>query len=164
VFFDVWEFSSYYLQLFLPESGLCGSQEATNELSKLALNKNVALTDSFIDKYSRMIGLVYIDNVLVNEKLLEHGWGRADGAKNSQSERLKNASLNAQNNKLRIYSPLCRKESPEQPNCLIKGNIDKITGVKRYHFPGCREYKNTIVEKDLGENWFCTEKEAINAG
>lgn len=147
-----------------PEVGLCGSQEATTELSKLTLNKNVVLVDTFTDTYSRMISLVYVNNVLVNEKLLEQGFGRADGASNSQSQSLRKASQYAQENKLGLYSSLCRKENPEQSSCLIKGNIDKITKEKRYHFPGCREYNNTIVEKDLGENWFCTDAEAVKAG
>ncbi|RLC34391.1 nuclease, partial [Candidatus Shapirobacteria bacterium] len=35
---------------------------------------------------------------------------------------------------------------------------------KVYHLPNCNEYKRTIVELHLGESWFCTEKEAQQAG
>ena len=36
--------------------------------------------------------------------------------------------------------------------------------LQNYYFPGCPQYKTTIMEKDLGEAWFCTEKEAQAAG
>ncbi|MFH0762508.1 MAG: hypothetical protein V1925_01290, partial [Candidatus Omnitrophota bacterium] len=50
------------------------------------------------------------------------------------------------------------------PKCVIKGNYDKNSSLSNYYFPGCPQYEFTIVEKDLGENWFCTEKEAQAAG
>lgn len=52
----------------------------------------------------------------------------------------------------------------ENPKCIIKGNLDLNSGRKIYYFPGCSQYKFTIIEKDIGEDWFCTEKEAQEAG
>lgn len=147
-----------------PEMELCGGPEAKSYLSDLILGKSITLKDSFIDQYSRMIALVYADNILVNESMLRSGWARYDGGGKSEKEVLKQAYQEAFETKIGIYSPLCRQEQPEKPKCLIKANIDKITAEKRYSFPGCREYNITIVEKDLGESWFCTEKEAQAAG
>jgi hypothetical protein len=57
-------------------------------------------------------------------------------------------------------------QNTQHPTCIIKGNIDKnkYTDNKKYYLPGCAQYDFTIVEKDIGEDWFCTEKEAIQAG
>ena len=35
---------------------------------------------------------------------------------------------------------------------------------KIYHYPGCSEYEQTVVELDIGEQWFCSEEEARKAG
>ena len=47
--------------------------------------------------------------------------------------------------------------------CLIKGNIN-AQGVRIYHPPGCRYYKDTAIDTNRGERWFCTEAEAVAAG
>jgi len=147
-----------------PEMENCGGKEAKKRLEELVLNRNVKLDEPFIDQYSRVIALVYVENVMVNEILLKEGWARYDGTGKSQKETLKQAYEEAFSQKKGIFSPLCRAEQPDKPNCLIKGNIDKATGTKTYHFPGCREFNTTVVEKDLGEDWFCSEEEAQKAG
>ena len=133
-----------------PEMENCGGKEAKKRLEELVLNRNVKLDEPFIDQYSRVIALVYVENVMVNEILLKEGWARYDGTGKSQKETLKQAYEEAFSQKKGIFSPLCRAEQPDKPNCLIKGNIDKATGTKTYHFPGCREFNTTVVEKDLG--------------
>jgi hypothetical protein len=66
---------------------------------------------------------------------------------------------------LGVWSPRCyQMENPEKPECAIKGNIGKSDGKKIYHFPGCNEYARTVVELDQGEQWFCSEAEALRAG
>lgn len=45
--------------------------------------------------------------------------------------------------------------------CNIKGNI---SGDKIYHLPGCASYGKTTIDESKGERWFCSEKEAIDAG
>lgn len=148
-----------------PEMGLCLSEEAKEELKDLVENKEVGLKEAFADKYGRLVALIYKEDKLINETMLTKGFGRFDGAKNSQSETLKEAYEKAREENLGIFSTTCyQKENTENPECSIKGNIDKGNGKKTYHFPGCREYDTTIVEKDLGEQWFCTEKEAQEAG
>ena len=53
-------------------------------------------------------------------------------------------------------------------NCLIKGNISKTKfdengePEKIYHLPGQRRYAETKIEE--GEQYFCTEQDAIDAG
>ena len=42
--------------------------------------------------------------------------------------------------------------------------MDDATDEKRYYVPDCAQYAFTIVELDVGEQWFCGEKEAKAAG
>lgn len=45
--------------------------------------------------------------------------------------------------------------------CDIKGNI---SGDKIYHLPDCASYDKTTIDESKGEKWFCSEKEANDAG
>lgn len=51
-----------------------------------------------------------------------------------------------------------------QPDCPIKGNISINTGKKIYHLPDMENYETTIISPEHGEQWFCTEAEAIEKG
>jgi endonuclease YncB( thermonuclease family) len=53
--------------------------------------------------------------------------------------------------------------SPASDNCLIKGNINR-EGERIYHTPRSNNYQQTIIDERRGERWFCTEREAIDAG
>ena len=54
-------------------------------------------------------------------------------------------------------------EAPD-PNCLIKGNINRKKE-KIYHTPwSSPHYKRTKINTGNGERWFCTETEARRAG
>jgi hypothetical protein len=47
--------------------------------------------------------------------------------------------------------------------CDIKGNISE-TGVRLYHKPNDPHYDSVKITPYDGEQWFCSEKEAIKAG
>lgn len=148
-----------------PEYDRCGGQEAKKRLEELILNKPVEIKEEADEAYGRTLGLVYLNSLLVNKIMLEEGWGRTDYRKNSQRETLTAAFHQAQKNKVGIWSNLCREtETKSTTDCLIKGNIDKATYQKFYHLPHCKHYQEVVIEKDLGERYFCTEKEAIEAG
>ena len=50
------------------------------------------------------------------------------------------------------------------PNCLIKGNINRH-GERIYHTPwSSPHYKKTKINTNKGERWFYTEGEARQAG
>lgn len=57
----------------------------------------------------------------------------------------------------------CGSDEPEEA-CLIKGNIAYLTGQRIYHLPGQEFYDETVINSSEGEQWFCTEAEAIAAG
>ena len=47
--------------------------------------------------------------------------------------------------------------------CRIKGNISR-SGERIYHVPGGQYYDRTKINPSKGEQWFCSEAEAIAAG
>jgi endonuclease YncB( thermonuclease family) len=47
--------------------------------------------------------------------------------------------------------------------CVIKGNMSS-KGERIYHVPGGRYYDATVIDTLKGEQWFCTEAEAVAAG
>jgi len=147
-----------------PEIEFCGGRETKERLEELVLGRIVRLDVFSHDQFNRPLALVYIGNVFVNEVLLKEGWGRYDGTPSPQRETLKKAYDEAVQNKKGIFSSLCLLTEPEDPQCLIKGNISRADGKKTYHFPGCSGYQQVMVEKDFGESWFCSEKEAEKAG
>lgn len=44
--------------------------------------------------------------------------------------------------------------------CVVKGNINFETGEKIYHLPSARYYRETVVNPERGERWFCSEAQA----
>lgn len=148
-----------------PEINFCGGQEAKEELQSLVMGKKVVLKEPVVDNWGRIVALVYVEGKFVNEEILKEGLGHYTSDKNSQREVLKATARLAQEKGKGIFSPRCyQKENRENPDCQIKGNIDKNSGDKIYHFPGCRQYEQTVIEKSLSEEWFCSEKEALKAG
>lgn len=149
-----------------PELENCGAQESLEKLRGLVLRKTIRITEEKRDTYGRRMGLVWVGTTLVNEEILKSGLARPDYTPNSQNERLKAAYRDASENKLGIHSTLCKKISPTPPNktCVIKGNIDKGTWDHLYHLPKCRHYNQIVLDLDMGEQFFCSEKEAQAAG
>lgn len=153
-----------------PEYNRCGGKEARKILTDLILNKHVNIKEEQKETYGRSLALVYQNNVLINEIILKQGWGVPNYRKNSQRDKLTEAYHYAKNNRLGIFS-LCKElpnpsisPNPSNPSCNIKGNIDKNTYKKFYHFLGCKQYNQITIDKDIGEQYFCTEQQAIQAG
>lgn len=149
-----------------PELGKCGANESKAMLEQFVKDKAVRITEEKRDTYGRRMGLVYVGNTLVNEVMLREGMARPDYTKNSKNELLKAAYKDATENKRGIHSSMCKKVSPTPPSakCVIKGNIDKATWDHYYHLPHCRHYNQIILDEDMGEGYFCSEKEAEEAG
>lgn len=151
-----------------PQLELCHGKEAKEGLEDLVLGEYVGIERIGRDKFGRIIGLVHLNGQFVNEIIVRRGWAKYAGGGSGNKERvelIKKAAEEAKEEGLGVWNPKCyQKENLENPKCLIKGNIGKHDGTKTYHFPGCAEYERTVVELDLGEQWFCTEEEAQKAG
>lgn len=146
-----------------PETGLCGSAEAKAALEKLILNKPIYLKTLYHDS-TRSMALVYTNKGLVNAAMLASGWAELNDRENIDSPEMSDASKLARNKQIGVFSTLCTQNTnPKNPTCDIKGNMVKGDG-QTYHLPGCNSYKTTKVELHHGDQWFCTEKEAIAAG
>lgn len=150
-----------------PELDYCGGQEAKNELETLVSGKTVVIEELIPDQRGRGMALIYNGNILVNEEMLKHGWGRYHSDTSSQKEQLKQAADRAKSEKIGLFSQ-CQSAIPtKNPRCSIKGNIDDNAASdknKRYYTPDCAQYNFTVVEEDMGEGWFCSESEAQAAG
>lgn len=148
-----------------PEMGSCGSEEAKTELEKLILNKPVYLKIVYKDEFLRLVSWVYAGDSAVNLKMLESGWAYYRNRVGSDDVRLQKAAELGKNKKIGIFSKLCTQEiNPKQPDCVVKGNIRQGDSQKIYHFPGCGQYNNSLVQLYMGDQWFCTEKEAGASG
>ena len=146
-----------------PEVGLCGSDQATAKLTELISGKKIRLEGEINDHYGRFLALVYIDNILVNEQMILSGWARFTSTASSKSETLKAAFQKIKDQKIGVFSDFCFQiTNPKNPKCNIKGNVKD--GKKTYFFPGCGNYSNVALELDQGDQWFCSEKEAVTAG
>jgi endonuclease YncB( thermonuclease family) len=152
-------------QVDAPELEFCGGQEAKQHLEALVSGQTVRTEEKILDQQGRPMALVYAGNTLINQTMLASGWVRYHSDQTSQTENLKAAAAAAKDSRLGIFSPQCyQTENRENPQCQIKGNIDKNSDKRLYYLPDCAQYKTTIVEKDLGEDWFCSEKAAQAAG
>jgi micrococcal nuclease len=147
-----------------PELANCDGKESKETLEKLILNKNLYVKVIYRDSGMRLISHVYNDQGLVSVQMLRAGMAYNLGTGVDDPALGKAAEL-ARQEKLGIYSSKCTQEkNPENKTCVIKGNIRSRGGDKVYHFPGCGEYNQTVVELYKGDKWFCTEKEAQKAG
>lgn len=63
--------------------------------------------------------------------------------------------------RLGIWSAACARPPA---TCTIKGNISTTTGERIYHLPGQRYYAETVIDLRKGERWFCSERQALDAG
>src|SRR3989344_688896 len=96
----------------------------------------------------------------INRLMVSRGLARFGSAKSEYYDTLKTAQTHAKENMLGIWSEICRKTS--NPDCDIKGNIR--AGKKTFLLPGCKNYDQTIIDESYGDQWFCTEDEAMKAG
>lgn len=147
-----------------PEMGWCGSEEAKQRLEELVLGKFVTVKELTFEEFSRHNGLVYQGNKLINEIMIREGWGRIHYNPNSKREDLKTAYKDAQENKRGIFGMDCIDAEPKNPKCKIKGNIDEDTKKKSYHLQNCRDYDRVTIDRDRGEDYYCTEEEAQAEG
>lgn len=147
-----------------PELENCDGPEAKKALEKLISNKKLYLKVIYRDSSNRLISDVYNIKGPVSTQMVRVGMAYyTQGGINRQ--KLNDASNTARSKKLGVHSPKCTQAvNVQNPKCVIKANIRMGSQEKFYHFPGCGQYNNTLVQLSLGDKWFCTESEAIKAG
>ena len=145
-----------------PELEFCGGKEAKEALEKLVTGKRVRITEQVPDQMGRGMAFIYVGDLLVNKELLAGGYVRFHHDTSTRADELKALGLEIKTAKKGIFGSCQSMTNTKNSGCLIKGNIDRLK--KIYHVPGCTQYPFAVVEEDIGEQWFCTEKEARDAG
>jgi micrococcal nuclease len=147
----------------------CFALEAKKINQDLVLGKKVRLEldINHMDHFGRTLAYVFLKpndqkELLVNEVLLEKGAGKffLDTVNLKYQDRLIKAADQAHSQKKGLWQECAQDKSA---GCQIKGNLDRLDH-KYYHLPSFRHYSQTQVNLKNGDQWFCTEKEAQEAG
>jgi endonuclease YncB( thermonuclease family) len=142
-----------------PEIKYCGGKESKEFLEKLILNQKVSIDNLGYDIFHRTLAVIYLNGKNINEKILFAGMAEYSSDKDLFRDKFQKAATEAESKNLGIYSQ-CRTKTPDDPKCTIKGIIRR--DAKSYVLPGCiSSYSRTLIKKDYGDQWFCTEKEAV---
>ncbi len=151
----------------------CFGRQASNKNRKLVEGKRVRLEKDISkkDKYGRLLRYIWVGDTLVNEVLVKEGYAYASSYPPDvkYQDRLNVAQKFAREGNIGLWgvcdvAGLKTNRSQIAINeCQIKGNISR-SGEKIYHIPRQRYYYKTVIDESKGERWFCSEKEAIDAG
>ena len=147
-----------------PETSNCYGPESYSRLSELLKKKQVQLKEPIVDKFGRIVALVYINGRLINETMIKEGYAAYRSEPGSEKETMKAAHDLAKSKKIGIYSPACTDEVPPDPKCAIKGNHDLDRNEYLYLTPDCPYYSAVIIRRFEGDQWFCTPSQAQKAG
>jgi len=159
-----------YLNIDTPElakdqtADECFAVKAKEMNEKLVLGKKVRLEmdKNEMDRFGRILAYVYQDDLFVNQHLLTQGAAiyQLDTVNLKHTEALTEAADQAHEQKKGLWQE-CALD-PEA-GCQIKGNLDRLDK-RRYHLPHFRHYPQVVINYKDGDRWFCSEKEAIEAG
>ena len=167
-----------------PEKGDCWYEESREALGELLDGVLVRLEKDISgeDDYSRLLRYVIKvapdreDNVLVNEYQLKEGHART--LSTSPDVKYRDLFASAQEEARRAGLGLwgaCQSEEdkkllrqsdelPPNDECTIKGNISEKGYGKTYVVEGCDNYERVKIDYSKGEQYFCSEEEAVEAG
>jgi len=175
-----------FLGVDTPERGTCYYDEAKIYLEDILEDKDIRIEKdiSGADRYDRLLRYVYIpaddpqdDDLFVNEKLLRLGFARTLAI--SPDNRYRDLFASAQEEareKGRGMWGACEVEEkdsqalreddtlPTDEDCTIKGNISEKGYGKNYFLEFCPNYNRIKIDTRKGEQYFCTESEAKQAG
>jgi len=148
----------------------CGI-DATNYLLSLIGNRTVTCDNRGIDDFDRVIGVCLTSQVELNAEMVEAGMAWAfrkfssDYVASEDRARAKSVGIWQANTQTAedFRAERWRVAAQESPSgCPIKGNISNNGRI--YHPPWSPWYSRTKVSLEKGERWFCSEREALDAG
>lgn len=147
-----------------PEMNNCYGPESYARLDELLKKRKVQLKEPVVDKFGRIVALVYVDGRLINETMIKEGYAAYRSEPGSGKEAMKAAHEIAKSQKIGIYSKTCTDEVPPDPKCAIKGNHDLDRDVYLYLTPDCPYYSLVTIRRFEGDQWFCSPSDAQKAG
>lgn len=155
----------------------CFGIEASNKTKAILFGQIVRLerdsTQGDRNKYGRLLCHIFLENG-TNFGLLMIGEGYAHEYTYAVPYKYQEEYIVAQNyarqNSMGLWGDICDIEGMAEKiieynndGCFIKGNIN-AKGEKIYHTPNCEYYRQTVIDENRGEKWFCAEQEALDAG
>ena len=147
-----------------PEMDNCYGPESYARLDELLKKRQVQLKEPVVDKFGRVVALVYVDGQLINEIMIREGFAAYRSEPGSGKEAMKAAHEIAKTNKIGIYSKTCTDKTPPNNKCNIKGNHDLDRNEYLYLTADCPYYSLVTVRRFEGDRWFCSISEAQKAG
>ena len=151
----------------------CFGVEASKKNKELVEGKTVRLEKDITDrdKYSRLLRYVWVGDLFINLELVKQGFASSytyppDIKYQKEFLAAEKEAREAERGLWKacpIASPTIESQETPKSDCDIKGNIS-TSGEKIYHLPGCGSYSKTQIDEKRGERWFCSEKEAQEAG
>lgn|SRR3989344_1527921 len=166
-----------------PEEGECYFLESKNALKKMIEGKEVELRKDVTgtDDFGRLLRYAILpsaspvgNNKLVDEEMVSGGYAEA---RSNPRDRLYYSLLvekreEATKAKRGIwstceYTPAEHSQndiSAPSAKCSIKGNISTGEFGKTYFLKSCNNYAQVKIDPDRGEEYFCSEAEALSAG
>jgi endonuclease YncB( thermonuclease family) len=145
-----------------PEVAQAGGREATNALARLVEHKTLVCEGSTRDEHKRLIAKCWIGNDDINATMVRDGY--ASSLEQTARRERRGIWRRASEPPWDYRAKRWHVEQQTSPNgCPIKGNITRH-GKRVYHAPWSPWYRNTRIDESRGERWFCSEREALDAG
>lgn len=148
----------------------CG-REAINALADLAEGQVVSCRGDTYDDFDRLIAVCHRADIDLSAQLASDGMAWAFVRFSDDYVAEESAARSAQHGIWRGPAQpawefrAARWEVAEQASptgCPIKGNISPNGQI--YHAPWSPWYSRTRISVERGERWFCSEREALDAG
>jgi endonuclease YncB( thermonuclease family) len=145
---------------------------ATKALETFVAGREIRCSGTDRDKYGRLIAVCQVGGREINRWMVSAGWARAYlrysrdyAAEERDAEQARRGlwagSFEAPWDFRRARRVAAVSATPA-PDCPIKGNISANGRI--YHTPSSRWYDRTAIDPSKGERWFCSEREARDAG
>ena len=145
---------------------------ATEALATFVAGREIRCLGTDRDRYGRLIAVCRVGGREINRWMVSAGWAlaylryshdyAAEERDAAQARRgLWAGSFEAPWDFRRARRTVAVSATPV-PGCPIKGNISANGRI--YHTPSSRWYDRTVVDPSKGERWFCSEREARDAG
>jgi endonuclease YncB( thermonuclease family) len=150
---------------------LCG-EAATKALETFVAGREIRCSGTDRDQYGRLIAVCRVGGREINQWMVGAGWAlaytrysRDYAGEERDAERARRGlwagSFEAPWDFRRARRVAAVSATPA-PDCPIKGNISANGRI--YHTPTSRWYDRTAIDPSKGERWFCSEREARDAG
>lgn len=161
-------------QIDAPEHDQPGAAAARRALAAKVDGQYVRLAVVTVDDYGRLVAGVSLGERDINRELVRegHAWAFRRYLEDRSLLDDEAAARRTGRGLWREADPVAPwqwrqqqrdRTSGARPDCRIKGNINR-RGERIYHRPGDRSYAQTRISTARGERWFCSEREAREAG